>query len=135
MNPSQLHLVVCYLRDRGRIYRSSPSLNLPPAERYSQIERLVESLWSVASALHINLGPRPTCIITGINAIVPHEALARLVAFDVELQATYLMLGIADTQCRAFYETCQHRLGAPTPSYKTIVDEECADEEDPIYND
>jgi hypothetical protein len=124
MNFSQLHQIAHYMEDRGRMVRMTPVTGLPHAERYSQTERLIDSLWDFSRELGLNLGARPTIILTG-DAIAPAPALlARLTVLHAEVLATFVMCGILSAESRALREFTCTPPGKPTPNFRTIIDEE-----------
>ncbi len=119
----QLSHISSFMESRGRIVRVTPATGLPNAERYSQIERVVDSLWTTARELGISLGPRPTLILTGDGMAPPATVLAALTSFNTEVLATFLMVGLGDVYAQAVWKYASTPLGKPSPNYRTIIDD------------
>ncbi len=119
----QLSHITSYMEARGRIVRLQPATGLPNAERYSQVERVVDSLWAVARDLGISLGTRPTLILTGDGMAPPPTMLASLTALETEALATFIMCGLGDAHSQAVWKFASTPLGKPSPNYRIIIDD------------
>lgn len=122
MNP-QIIQVCKYMEDRSRIVRLRPATGIPHAERFSQLERIINALWDTARELGIDIGARPTLILTGDAISPPGTLLARLTVLETEVLATFIMLGISDAHSRAIYELALTGPGKPSPNYREIIED------------
>lgn len=132
MDP-QFHQVANWMTERGRIVRYQPVSGIPSTERFTQAERLVEALWSLSSHLGINLGRKPTIVLTGEGVSVSSVLLSQLTQLEVEVLATYHMCGLCMARVRGIY-SLTHAKPAETVNFRTIVDEVYI-EEDPVIQD
>lgn len=121
MNP-QLLQTASYMAGQARLVRFRPVPELPTAEVYTQMERLLTNLWSFAHCVGVNLGRHPTIISTGASITFTPVTLARLTELEVEVLATYHMLGMGSAMVRGIMEVTRT---PPTKltNFKVIVDE------------
>ena len=110
------------MSERGRTVRYTPVTKLPTSEVHTQMERLINSLWSFADCVGMELGQKPTIISRGPVVSFPPITLARLCELEIEVLATTHLLGLGSAMSRGTYELTRNK---PTvsPNFKTIVDE------------
>lgn len=125
----QLHQVRSYMSARARQVRYRPVTGLPAAERFHQIERLVDELWSLANTLGVDLGRKPTIIYTGAPMSPPSVVLGRTSALFIETLATLHMTGVAPALTAAVHKLTSAPISAGTPNFTTILDETFSDDD------
>lgn len=119
----QLTQLTRYLDERGRLYRLSPISDLPPGERITQLERIVDNLWSLSRAMGCDLGTLPTVIYRGDSLAPSAELLKRLSYLETEVLCTFLVLGLGQAHSRALFEIGMSKPEKPSPDFQVIVDD------------
>lgn len=121
MTPTLVQLTR-YMSDRERIFRLRPPTGIPLVERYSQVERLVDELWTTTSRLGFSLGPKPTITSTG-TSYYAFEVLHSLTRLETEVLCTFLMTGLGEAYTRAILTLAQHPPAKPSPDFREVFDD------------
>jgi hypothetical protein len=126
----QLLQTAQWMAVNARPVRYQPTTGIPSAERFSQVERLINTTWKVIEDLGFNPGPKPMGIYSGAYPSFPPILLASLTDFLVEVHATYHMVGLGLAQNRAVMEFTQRKPLSAFPDYRIILDETFAEQEE-----
>lgn len=119
-----------YMSARGRTIRYRPATGVPAAERFQQVELLVDAVWHVATCLGVDLGRKPTVIFTG-KPMAPHPTiLGASTRLFIESLASLKMVGLSDAITSAVLKITTQPVNAGHPNLQTIVDETYTDEEE-----
>ena len=126
----QIHLVRQYATARGATIRYRPATGVPGAERIAQIERMVNAVWVLSSALGFDLGRKPTIVYHGAPMNPPEAILGAASHVLIESVATTLMIGVSDHLSRAIYQIINRSTTNGTPNLKHLLDEETPESDD-----
>ena len=135
MNPQQ-HQVRGWMDARDRIVRYTPVTNIPVAERFDQVQRLIDATWSLAHDLGISLGAQPVAVGTGQDAHSPAVILARLTELYVETLAAYHMVGLGPALSGGVWKYTERGQHQPPINWHELIDKTyLLKQEDMLFTD